>query len=150
MQTTDIQPFYLIGNYVKTSNQDITKLTADIQGLWERFFSGNISGRIPNRVDSSICCIYTDYLGDYAQPYTAVLGCRVHDLSAIPNGMMGFHFTGGKYQKMQTTTPLVFNKWQEIWQSDIQRAYTADFEVYDENAADPKNAPVDIFVALKI
>lgn len=38
--------------------------------------------------------------------------------------------------------------WGQIWNSDIKRAYTADFEVYSDKAKDPENAEVDIFIAV--
>ena len=32
---------------------------------------------------------------------------------------------------------------------DLDRSYTADFEIYDEKAQNPENAEVDIFIAVK-
>jgi len=43
----------------------------------------------------------------------------------------------------------VANTWREIWQMDIDRAYIADFEVYDERSKDWNNAVVDIFIGVK-
>jgi len=34
----------------------------------------------------------------------------------------------------------------KIWQSDIDRKYIADFDVYGEKALDSQNAEVDIYV----
>lgn len=39
--------------------------------------------------------------------------------------------------------------WQEIWNSDIKRAYQADFEVYDERSADWNDAEVDIYISIQ-
>jgi len=44
--------------------------------------------------------------------------------------------------------------WQQIWTyfqspQNGQRAYQADFEVYDQRAADPNNVQVDIYVGVK-
>lgn len=44
---------------------------------------------------------------------------------------------------------LVFEAWTKIWNSNIDRKFSADFEVYDERAQDPENAEVDIFIAVK-
>ena len=44
---------------------------------------------------------------------------------------------------------MVFNEWTKIWNSDLQRTFTADFEVYGGKAQNPENAEVDIFIAVK-
>ncbi|KVV15054.1 hypothetical protein AP058_01612 [Flavobacterium sp. TAB 87] len=44
---------------------------------------------------------------------------------------------------------LVINKWLEIWETDLERKFSADFEVYGEKAKDQANAEVDILIALK-
>jgi len=44
---------------------------------------------------------------------------------------------------------LVYNEWTKIWNSDLARTFTADFEVYGEKAQNPENAEVNIFVAVK-
>lgn len=40
--------------------------------------------------------------------------------------------------------------WQEIWTWDEKnlRTYTGDFEVYDEQAENPENAQVTVYVAV--
>lgn len=43
---------------------------------------------------------------------------------------------------------IVFEAWLEIWNLDIPRAYTADFEVYGEKTQNPADAEVDIFIAV--
>lgn len=35
-----------------------------------------------------------------------------------------------------------------LWNSDLPRKYTADFEIYGEKAQNPENAEVDILVAV--
>ena len=44
---------------------------------------------------------------------------------------------------------MVFGVWTKIWNSDLDRTFTADFEVYGEKSQNPENAEVDIFVAVK-
>ena len=39
--------------------------------------------------------------------------------------------------------------WKRIWTASLERAYQTDFEVYDERAADPQNAQVDICVGVR-
>lgn len=67
--------------------------------------------------------------------------------------MVGLEFKGGNYVKFVSKGSLrngvVYQTWDEIWKKDLNRDYTADFEVYGEKAQNPENAEVDIFVAVK-
>ncbi|HFA50747.1 MAG TPA: AraC family transcriptional regulator [Bacteroidetes bacterium] len=109
--------------------------------------------KVPNKLSEDIFCIYTNYESDHTKPYTTLLGCKVADLKNIPPGMTGLSFNKSEYKcftaKGNLMEGAVWNKWAEIWNADIDRAFTADFEIYGENAKDPKNAEVEIFVALK-
>lgn len=48
---------------------------------------------------------------------------------------------------------IVIKAWQYIWakssQLEINRSYTADFEVYDHRCANPLSSRVDLFIAVK-
>ena len=37
----------------------------------------------------------------------------------------------------------------KIWNSDLDRSFTSDFEIYGEKAQNPETAEVDIFIAIK-
>ena len=96
---------------------------------------------------------FTDYESDYTKPYTTLLGCEVENLNIIPKGMIGKEFEGGSYRKFTAKGDLVkgavFGEWSKIWEMDLERVYTADFDAYGEKAQNPTNAEVDIFVAIK-
>ncbi len=112
----------------------------------------NLLSKIPNKIDDTLYCIYTDYEKDHTKPYTTILGCKVSNLDIIPEGMVGKTFEGGNYQKHTAKgnimEGMVFGEWLKIWNSDIPRAYSADFEVYGEKAQNPTDAEVDIFIAV--
>jgi predicted transcriptional regulator YdeE len=44
---------------------------------------------------------------------------------------------------------MVFNEWPKIWNSDLPRAFTADFEVYGDKAQHLSDAEVEIFISIK-
>ena len=49
---------------------------------------------------------------------------------------------------------VVIEAWQKIWQMTEQdfgkpRRFSADFEVYDEQASDPQNATLDVYIGIK-
>ena len=66
--------------------------------------------------------------------------------------MKGKVFEAGFYTKFIAKGNLmqgvVYNEWVKIWNSDLDRNYVADFEVYGENTEDPENAEVEIFVGI--
>ena len=156
VETLELEAFSIIGITVRTDNSDIQKLTHDMQRLWGKFIAENIVQQIPDKVDDAIYCVYTDYVGDHTQPYTALLGCKVAatvlQSASLPTGLVAQHFAGGKYNKYLVKGNLlegaVFAKWQEIWALDIPRAYTADFEVYGAKSQNLEAAEVEIFIAI--
>ena len=107
---------------------------------------------IPNKTDASILSIYTNYEGDHTQPYDTILGCRVSTLDKIPQGMIGQKFKNGNYTKFIAKGDLnqgaVYHTWLEIWNTTIDRTYIADYEVYGEEAQNPSDAVVEIFVGI--
>jgi predicted transcriptional regulator YdeE len=151
MPTVHKAAFKVIGMKIRTTNAN-QQATKDIPKLWERFMTEQTVAKIPNKVEASILCIYTNYEKDHTTPYDTIIGCRVHSLASIPEGMIGLEFEGGTYHKVIAKGNLlegvVYNAWKDIWHKNLNRAYTADFEVYDEKAQDPTHAEVDIFVAI--
>ncbi len=152
MQKVKIQPFKVIGIAIRTSNEN-GQTAQDIGGLWNRFMSEDIINKIPSKQDTDVLSIYTNYEGDHTKPYDTILGCKVDSLENIPNGMVGQSFDGGTYQKFLSkgdlTKGVIYNSWSEIWQKDLNRVYSADFEIYGERAQNPADAEVEILVAVK-
>lgn len=152
MEKQKLQSFSIIGISIRTTNEN-GQSGIDIPQLWNRFITENILEKIPNKSDHSIYCIYTDYEKDHTKPYTTILGCKVSTLDTIPDGMTGKTIEEADYSKHTAKgnilQGLIYNEWIKIWNSDLPRTFTADFEVYDERAQNPENAEVDIFVAVK-
>jgi predicted transcriptional regulator YdeE len=152
MKTQHIQPFYIIGISVRTTNENMQAMK-DIPALWNKFMTGQIAEKITNKIDDMVYCVYTDYEKDHTKPYTTILGCRVKSLDHIPEGMTGTSIHGGDYQlftaKGNVAQGSVYNEWLKIWDANLPRTFTADFEVYGSKAQDPENAEVDIFISLR-
>lgn len=152
MQKEKIEPFKIIGIGIRTTNEG-QQASLEIAELWQRFLSEGILEKIPNKVDRTIYSLYTDYEGDHTQPYTALLGCKVTSLEDVPEGMDGRSFEGGQYIKTSAKgnlmEGLIVNHWAKIWEMDLSRAYTADFEAFGEKAQNPADAEVDFYVAIK-
>ncbi len=152
MKEQTIAPFHCIGIAVRTSNQN-NQAATDIPALWQKFMTEQVMDKIPGKTGPEIYSIYLDYEKDHTLPYTTLLACRVSSLDHIPEGMMGRTIGGGSYVKFSPKGDLdqglVIKTWMEIWQSDLNRAYTSDYEVYGPKAQDRANAEVDIFIAVK-
>ena len=112
-----------------------------------------IQQKIPAKISEEIFCIYTDYEKDHTKPYTTILGCKVESLDFVPENMIGKTIESADFEKIiakgNLNEGIVYNKWLEIWNSDLNRSFTADFEVYGEKVQDPENAEVDIYIAIR-
>lgn len=152
MNSVQLEPFKLIGISKITNNQG-GKALKDIGLLWEILLSENLIKEIPNKISEEVYSLYTDYEGDHNLPYRVILGCPASSLDHIPNGMIGREFMGGNYVEMNIhgnlNDGIVVKKWEQIWTSGLDRAYTADFEVYGRKTIDPENAEVNFYIAVK-
>ena len=151
MQKVKIEPFKLIGISIRTTNEN-GQSGKEITELWGKFMSENVLEKIPNKVDNTVYSLYTDYEGDHTKPYTAVLGCKVHTIEEVPENMIGKSFKGGNYIKTSAKGDLmkglVVNKWSEIFEMKLDRAFTADFELFGEKAQNPNNAEIDFLISI--
>lgn len=152
MSTEIIPQFSVIGLSVRTTNEN-QQAAKDIPALWNKFMTEGVLSKIPNKIDESIYCIYTDYEEDHTKPYTAILGCKVSSLDEIPPAMVGKNFDEATYIKYVAkgtmSEGMVYNEWLKIWNSDLPRTFIADFEIYDAKSQHPENAEVAIFVGVK-
>ncbi|MFQ6602887.1 GyrI-like domain-containing protein [Flavobacterium sp. C3NV] len=147
-----IQKFNVIGISVRTTNEN-GQSGKDIPALWSQFMSEEIQSKIPNKVSEDLFCIYTDYEKDHTKPYTTILGCKVENLDVVPENMIGKTIESANYEELiakgNLSEGIVYNKWLEIWNSDLDRSFTADFEVYGEKTQNPEKAEVAIYIALQ-
>ncbi len=142
----------IAGMAVRTSNQN-GEAARDIPLLWQKFMSGNIPEKIRNKADESIYCVYTDYEGDFTQPYTTLLGCRVFDTDTVPDGLEVREIPVGTYEVFtaagKTEDNVVYQEWLKIWNSGLNRTYQADFEVYPPFLAGSEKTKVKIYIGIK-
>ncbi|AFM04163.1 hypothetical protein Fleli_1764 [Bernardetia litoralis DSM 6794] len=152
METQKIEAFDVVGISIRTTNKN-QQAAKDIPALWERFISESITEKIPNKISDDVYCIYTEYESDHTQPYTVILGCKVKSLEDIPKGMVSKKIATTEYQKFTAKGNLregiIYDKWLEIWNTDLNRKFTSDFEIYKEKSMNPNGAEVDIFIAVE-
>ncbi|WP_108867919.1 GyrI-like domain-containing protein [Aquimarina aquimarini] len=151
MIKTNLEPFWVLGISVRTTKKD-NQFTKDIPALWDTFFSEGILHKIPHKLEDSIYAVYTDYKSDHTEEYTMILGCKVKNITAIPEGMKSVEVEKSTYTRFTAKGDInkgvIYDKWVSIWDTDLDRTYTTDFELYGEEAQNPSDAEVDIFVAI--
>ncbi|WHT39636.1 MULTISPECIES: GyrI-like domain-containing protein [Myroides] len=153
MQQIQLPAKYILGIAIRTTNQN-EQSALDIPQLWHDFHTQQIQTKIPAKVSEDIYAIYTDYESDFTAPYTTIIGCEVHALTEIPEGMVGHIIPSGSYTKFEVQGNLleniVLDAWVKIWNSpNLERTYTSDFEVYGPKAQNPTQAEVAIYIATK-
>jgi predicted transcriptional regulator YdeE len=90
-------------------------------------------------------------VSDHTQPYSYFIGCEVQDGIEVPSDLDSLTIPAGAYQQIKRKGQMpcmIAEAWQEIWKSDIKRAYRPDFEVYDERNRDWQNAEAEIFISV--
>ena len=149
--------FTVIGISIRTSNAKEISGKGVIAQQWDRFMKEGLLSGIPNKVDSNILAVYTDYESDANGVYTHIIGARVSSAADVPPGMVAKQVPAGKYavfiSEKGFVGKVVPQTWSRIWATPRSslggnRAYRADFELYDQRAADPHNAEVDIYVGI--
>ena len=151
MKKVQKEGFNVVGISIRTDNVS-GKAAEQIGGLFARFLGENLQEQIKGKLGSDIYSVYTHYEGDHTKPYDVILGCKTENLAQIPEGMVGIYLESGEYAaftaKGNLQEGVVFKTWQKIWEMDLDRKYTADYEVYGEKTANPEDAEVDIFIAI--
>lgn len=134
----------VVGISAVTSN-DSPEMGTVIGGLWEKLYQGGVNDTIKNIKNPFAIGLYSDYEDDH---YCVTVGKEVS--SVDNNDLVVKIIPAGKYAKfsihgnMQTA---VSETWCKIWELDLDRSFTGDFEEYLN--ADFENGDIDIYIALK-
>lgn len=142
------QKKFFIGLELRTDN---ATCSTTMPAHKEKFFKENISAKIPNKINSNILALYTDYEADHTKSYSWILGCEVSSLSEIPEGLTGKIIPESNYAVFTTEGEFpqgLIAAWQAIWKSPFSRSYTSDFEVYPPHFDPQKNPEVKIYIAI--
>ncbi len=151
------QSFQIVGISAQTSNAKEITSQAKIPQLWTDFYQQDIVGQITNPVSQVTYGLYSDYETDVNGEYFITLGIEVSAVDEVPDGLVIKTVPAAKYlvftSEKGPMPDIIIKAWQDIWawfaKSGVERAYTGDFEVYDERCANPQEAQVDIYIAIK-
>lgn len=137
---------FLFRQRIKTDNLKLT-----LEDFGGKFMEQSMIEKIPNKVAHDLYCIYTDYESDFTGTYTVILGCKVTSFDNIPKGFITKTIPSTSYLVFKSKGKLpdcVVDTWSNIWQSDLNRKYIADFDVYGPEAQNPENAVVYTYISV--
>ncbi|MFN3454810.1 MAG: GyrI-like domain-containing protein [Pseudobdellovibrio sp.] len=151
------EAFTVIGLTLRTNNAKEMSGAGGIAALWQRVSEEKIADKVLDKVNHNFYAVYHAYESDMNGEYSLTIGVPVKAGASVPEGLSVVHIPQQKYLKIETDQgqmpDIVIKAWQYIWdkssQSEINRSYTADFEVYDHRCANPLSSQVDLFIAVK-
>ena len=152
----------LVGITTRTSNADAFGCPPKdnpIAQTVQRYWHEGLAGRIENRKNpGTTLCVYTQYESDFTGKYTYWIGEKVTALGHVREGFQTLTIPPQTYIKF-TDGPgpmphVCIHAWQRIWGMDRatlggERAYIADFEVYDARSHDPQNVTLDLYIGVR-
>jgi len=150
--------FYIAGLTARTNNAQETSGKGKIGNVWQEFLQSNLVAKIPNKVGVDLIAAYTDYETDHTGHYTYLLGIPVLSDESLPANLAFKQVPAGRYAVFISSrgpvTQIVPEIWQRIWSMSPEelggtRAFQTDYEIYDQRAADPANAQIDVYIGLR-
>lgn len=147
-----LQEKTVMGVTARTNNSapDMGSVTG---GLWEAFYQKGFYEKIPAGKKDRVLGIYSDYEGDETADYNVTVACEVTLESleqGIPEGMTVKKIPAGRYAKFVVKGHVqyaVMEFWQQLWQMNLDRAFAADFEEYQDSSME--EAEIHIYIGLK-
>lgn len=134
----------------KTSNVNGQSMK-DCGQLWQKFEKEGIYNIIPNKVkEGEVMAVYHNYEGDHLQPFEYFIGCAVASDAEVPNGLKKIVIPAGDFHHVIARGKMpdcIGEAWHSIWQSDIERSYRMDFELYSDKSANWEDAEIDIYLS---
>lgn len=139
----------VIGVTARTKNTDENMPTI-IGGLWNSFYQDGIHSQITNKKNDKALGIYSDYSSDMNGEYSVTVACEVSNVESTPEKTVSMIIPAGNYAKFVVHGHMqqaVADFWSKLWQMDLDRSYTYDFEEYQDSSVE--NAEIHIYISLK-
>lgn len=149
-EIVELKEKIVAGIKIKTTNQN-GKSVQDIGTTWQKLFADGIYAKIPNKANGKTIGLYTEYEGDHTKPYTFIAGAEVSQKIKDNEGLASKVIPNGKYAKFVIIGDVknsVGQAWQKIWNMDLKRKYTCDFEEYQNNSEDMQKQEIHIYIAI--
>tara|TARA_R110001592_G_scaffold29350_9_gene106603 strand:- start:22856 stop:23353 length:498 start_codon:yes stop_codon:yes gene_type:complete len=125
--------FSVVGLSAIISGND--KASEEINVLWQSFFEQSIGQDVDNRVNDVIYAVYSDYEGDHTQPYRVTIGYKIAGEPLCKDHLHHVEVKEADYAMMSAAgeqPKALIDTWTAVWQSDLDRKFETDFEVYGQ------------------
>lgn len=126
-----IPAFSVVGLSAVISGNE--KASEEINELWQSFFGKSIGQDVSNRVDDVIYAVYSDYEGDHTKPYRLTIGYKIKSEPEMKDHLHHVEIKEAEYAMMSAAgeqPKALIDTWTAVWQSDLNRKFETDFEVY--------------------
>ncbi|PJM64655.1 AraC family transcriptional regulator [Bacillus subtilis] len=140
----------------RTSNALEMTVERRIPALWDQFWKQDMSALLSqSEKDKSIIALYSNYEQETNGLYTFSVGTFQEYDDILPGPYENIDLPASAYavftSRIGPIEEIVLETWKEIWTWDKRhlRTFTGDFEMYDQSAAVPQRAQVNIYVAIK-
>lgn len=143
-EVVELKEKIIVGVSTQTSNED-PQMGEKIGKLWTELYQGGVNAAIKNKQNEYAIGLYSDYT---ESEYTVTAGNEVS--KAENSEYVTKVIPAGKYAKFSVHGNMetaVANAWGDIWQTQLDRSFTGDFEEYLNS--DSENCDIDIYIALK-
>ncbi len=125
--------FTVVGLSMITDNEQGAE---NINKIWQDFFEKQVGQTLQDvRENDFIYAVYSDYEGDHTKPYRFTLGYKLKQDADIA-GLDEFHSVATEtsdYAMLSAAgeqPKALVEAWTTIWQSDLDRRFNTDFEIY--------------------
>lgn len=140
----------VVGLNARTANNN-PEMQKTIGGLWKRLMADNIASAISDKCNNRFIGLYSDYESDVSGEYDITVGCEVKGAGEHPAGTVIKTIPPGNYAEFTVygnEAQAVGELWQKIWNMQLDRIYTGDFEEY---LFSPEGIPLEthIYIAVK-
>ncbi|WP_123053737.1 zinc ribbon domain-containing protein [Clostridium sp. JN-1] len=148
----ELNEMIIVGKEIRTTNEG-AQCKLPIQKLWAEFMEQKLGDKIHGKVNGNeLLGLYSDYENKEFGMYSYIVGFQVKDKNNIPAGMTVKVIPKSKYNVITVKGNMpqsIAEGWGYIWNSDIERTYTGDFEVYGKKYAENQNSEANIYAAIK-
>lgn len=110
-----------------------------IGALWAQFHGMELRSKLPHVLSEDVVCVYHSYLGSHLDPFTMTIGFRVAEEAEDVAGLSKVTIPSQSFELFDVNGPqpeTLVQQWQLIWDSGLNRTFTADYDVYDHSMPD--------------
>lgn len=145
----------MMGKSIRTTNKN-WQCVNDIDKTWQYLQDNNIFAQIPHSTKPyTILSLYTDYDPGFRvaeDNYSVIIGAQITDVTSLVPDLVVKRIPAQTYAVFTAQGPFdqaIPAAWNAVWNSDLNRAFTSDFEWYDTHSTNDEKSIVKIYIALK-